>query len=317
MHSRLSSSSIYDPDRLARFGVTDLTKLTSAPPRPQMRRGGGKRRQAGHKTRSGSNIAKTHTVEKIADYTELISQLRANNNQDLILFRGHQDSSWPLLPKVGRPGTRLKGKGQSDLARVEKLLFDNFKRFALPLLHVKPEDDLDWLAIAQHHGLPTRLLDWTGNALAALWFAVRFSPSTRDGLQQPGAVWVLNPANIDFLERTSAVRPFNIKELKVYRPRHITPRLIAQAGYFTLHPLDGRISRFRPLKKDPTLGGDLVEILIPPSAFCDLRDDLERLGVSDLSMFPDLDGICRFITWNNCLLDDEQDPPNVLLNRAS
>lgn len=305
----------YGSAHSSRSGVPCPTIRSATRLYPQMRRGGGKRRRQGREISSANNTTRTHEAVSIAGYTELISRLKAKNNQDLILFRGHQDCAWPLLPKVGRPGTRLKGGKQSDLASVEERLFDNFKRFALPFLHVKPEDDLDWLAIAQHHGLPTRLLDWTSNALAALWFAVRSSPVMSDGGQQPGVVWVLNPANRDFLEGTSTVRPFGISQLKVYRPRHITPRLIAQAGYFTLHPLDLSISRFMPLRKDPTLGGDLVEIRIPPGVFCDLRDDLERLGVSDLSMFPDLDGICRFITWNNSLLEDEQDPPNSLLNR--
>jgi hypothetical protein len=184
------------------------------------------------------------------------------------------------------------------------------------MMHIKPEDDFDWLAVAQHHGLPTRLLDWTGNALAALWFSVRYAPvKAHDSQLKAGVVWVLNPQDEDFLEETRNAQPFKINKVKVYRPRHVAGRLIAQAGYFTLHPLDPATSRFKPLRKDPTLKGDLIEITIPGEAFSDLRDDLERHGVSDLTMFPDLDGVCRFVTWNCSLLEDEADPPNDLLNK--
>ncbi len=282
---------------------------------PQLRRGGGKRRAPGSPNGSSNKVAKCSSVDSLGAYSRLISDLRSNNSQDLVLFRGHRNFDRPLLPKIGRGETRLKGGRQSDLPDVEKRLFGNFKRFGLPFLHIRPEDELDWLAIAQHHGLPTRLLDWTGNALAALWFAVRCSPIKENGVLRPGAVWVLNPRDKDFFERIDRVKPFTVTSAKVYRPKHITQRLIAQAGYFTLHPLDRATSRFKPLTRNATLEGEITKISIPPNAFCDLRDDLERLGVSDLTMFPDLDGICRFITWNASLLEDEHDPPNVLLNQ--
>jgi len=67
---------------------------------------------------------------------------------------------------------------------------------------------------------------------------------------------------------------------------------------------------------DSTLKGTLTNVQISPTSFCDLRDNLERLGLSDLSMFPDLEGVCRYITWNNSLLGDERDHPNVPLNQV-
>ena len=190
-------------------------------------------------------------------------------------------------------------------------VFESFQRLSLPYLHLKPETDLEWLAIAQHHGLPTRLLDWTTNALAALWFAVREEPIGG----RNGAVWILNPTDEDFLEPALERNPFEMRQVKVYRPRHITTRLIAQSGYFTIHPLAQETCRFKPLTEDADCARELIEIQIPPSSFSDIRDNLERHGISDLAMFPDLEGVCRYIWWNNCLMDDESDPPKMRLNR--
>src|SRR5690554_6715380 len=104
-----------------------------------------------------------YTIKTINDYIDLIEQVkqhnkRGGNNADLI-FRG-QRVDRPLLPKLAR--IELKG----SMANIEKLMLDEFKRGSLPLTEFKPENNWDWLALAQHHGLPTRLLDWSYNALA-------------------------------------------------------------------------------------------------------------------------------------------------------
>src|SRR5437879_1555658 len=120
-------------------------------------------------------------IEKIKREQEL-----SHNGTDL-LFRG-QPCDRPLLPKLGR--CKVRG----NLQRIEQLLLEEFERTSLPLREFEPEDKWDLLALAQHYGLPTRLLDWTYSALAALWFAVRNPPQSKHapGEFENGVVWVLS-----------------------------------------------------------------------------------------------------------------------------
>jgi hypothetical protein len=166
---------------------------------------------------------------------------------------------------------------------------DDFSRLAVPYLGSnRPQDRYEWLAIAQHHGVPTRLLDWTGNPLFALWFAVRKRPEG-----EFGAFWVLQASANHLLPLDVHDDVYELRRTYLFRPAHITSRIVAQDGWFTLHWYIEAQDKFVPLEKQPRFSKHLTKYLIPESAFQRLRNGLGRLGISDSVLFPDLTNLSK------------------------
>lgn len=235
----------------------------------------------------------------IGSFSEFVKFVEKHDAQERILFRG-QPKDKPLTPKIARIVPK------ESISITEKETLKEFKRRSIPFLQYQPKTEWDWLALAQHHGLATRLLDWTLNPLAALWFAVNKPPNpNKKGVVKNGVVWMFQPEEKDVVIPSIDTYPFKGHRTKVFQPNHITQRIIAQNGWFTVHKLIAD-KGFIPLERNRSYKPFLTKLKIEPALFKDMRYFLDRFGVTAASLFPDLDGICSHVQWMHSLLEDEK-----------
>ena len=233
---------------------------------------------------------------KISSLSDFIQYIEKHCNGEFTIFRGQREDK-SLLPKVAR-----LDRIADDLLDYEKKLIEDFKREAITLVEKMPANDWDLLALAQHHGLPTRLLDWTINPLAGLWFAIHRPPKNQN---KHAVVWVLRPNESDIIRDSgNETSPFNENRTKVFIPRHISARIRAQEGAFTVHKFieNGKVI---PLNRQRRYSSKLEKILILPKHFPNIRFDLDRCGIHAASLFQDLDGVSRRIQWRHTAEKDE------------
>jgi hypothetical protein len=188
-----------------------------------------------------------------------------------------------------------------------------------------PGNEWDWLAVMQHYGLATRLLDWSESALVGLYFAVR--DKKYDVKQEDASnacVWVfdpwwltslmhrgkeLDPRSIDV--RIDIVRPAKEKWAEAYSPFNTqndqncvplpilldwkTKRIAAQRGAFTVHPVPEGFE-----KHLPALAGDpsrvrLKKIIIKGGRIAKIRKELSVAGILETTVFPELGALSKEI----------------------
>jgi hypothetical protein len=188
------------------------------------------------------------------------------------LFRGVTSVRHTLVPSVGR-----ERDGVAYSAAMETRLFEQFKREALPFLPARPATDWEWLALAQHHGVPTRLLDWSESPSVSLFFSVWGNDEDDAGLYI-----IRRPDEVGRLRRN----PFKVDKVMFFYPGYVTARLVAQRGLFTVHPDPA----------EPYATGDMRQIIISKESKPDFRLKLDSSGVHHAAIFADLDGLCRRLT---------------------
>ena len=140
----------------------------------------------------------------INNFSELTTKLETLKDYKNLIFRGQANYDWALKPKISR-------NAKNRLSEIQ--LFRSWKRYAKYYLDKQPDNDWDWLAIAQHHGLSTRLLDWTKNPLVATYFAV-------SELSENDAVVYYYPIMESYQINIEA-NPFKLKEFKVFYPSRL------------------------------------------------------------------------------------------------
>ncbi len=208
----------------------------------------------------------------IQSFSELLG---AFDMHPATIYRGisfHEKHS--LIPSVGR---NIEFEYEKY---TEERMFRLFKEKTVPFINEQPRDEWEFLAIAQHYGLPTRLLDWTWNPLVATFFA-----SQTD--EEDGSIYSLYAAIVP--SHSADVSPLESSGYCIYKPPHFDDRIIAQSGLFT--------SQDNPDEEFPTNDCDLI--IIPKELKAEIRHKLRILNIHTGTLFPSLEGVAKAIRENN------------------
>lgn len=228
--------------------------------------------------------------------------------RDTGVYRGARSAGAPLLTSLDRLGGT---NPPHTKAHLEEHLLRNFIRYSRPHLQSRPTNEWEHLVVAQHHGAPTRLLDWSYSPLVAAHFATRGLRSPEPG---PRAVWRLDWRQLhdayrlphlallieDLLglfDLDRGFTPWKLFEASVpefacmIEPPSLDMRILAQAAVFTL--CSERSISFDEFLDRQGLSGALMKFVIPADAVAPFRDQLDLAGMDERRLFPDLDGVAE------------------------
>ncbi len=262
----------------------------------------------------------TLTAPSLEDFLSLLRRLRRAWGDEL-WFRGQRDARKELIPRTYRHPDAYKNEAEDELRWAFQMKVRQF-----PMVR-PPTTEWEHYFLMQHYGMPTRLLDWSEGALLALHFALRSNRGRTDA-----AVWVLDPfwlnrhvvrasnflpenrrdPNYRFIldympdptdKRTKWIRKYLPKTFSkdklpalpaAVEPPHIDRRIAAQLSTFTihgdLHNGLGHIARTSPDAR-------LARIRIPERAVKAVRTHLVDCGVSDSTVFQDIEGLGRELVF--------------------
>lgn len=240
----------------------------------------------------------TSLVTSVAEFVSVVCNFALEDN--VMWYRGQRDASWKIQPSIQR---------DSGWVKHEQDMLSRFRQRAISRVSRVPVSEWEWVCLAQHHRLPTRLLDWTENPLIGLYFAADPAPNgepetdakvfaldattlNRQSYGVDPGILTLNEDDTKLTDYLPSATQSAVKSpLAVVAPQYFD-RIVAQSGVFTIrHQLDA-------LDFEEHAKSALRHWTVPASAKTDIRHQLSKLGINDSTVYPDPDRIASVISQN-------------------
>jgi hypothetical protein len=284
---------------------------------------GGRRAPAAASSAGQDEVRVTRWDDLIREiYFEPINE-ELQRYRSKFVYRGMTDAGFGLRPSLTRVGDHFGG--------VEMLLFNDFRQYARREA-TAGASFWNWLAVAQHRGLPTRLLDWTFSPYVAMHFAT----SNLGAGQSPQAavIWAVNYAETNKLLSDTLARSLQLHRKNIFsvemldaavpdlesldrfhpdafvlfmEPPSIDERIVNQAALFSVmsHPeprkgqtLETGLDEFL-VGRQNDLGSNaprlFKKIVIAPELKWEIRDRLDQANITERVMFPGMDGLSAWL----------------------
>lgn len=229
-------------------------------------------------------------VTSVCEILKKVDEFCRKESTGSIWLRGHGDSSWELIPTIGREHYYI-GRPILFKPHQEKNLLHRFRRYAYAHLNRNIEE-WEALLLGRHYGLPVRLLEWTSNPLIALYFAASYGKE----IKTDGAIWVFlrkpdDSSDIDIFEEKRS--PFQIKGVRIIYPFISSPRISAQSSAFTIQDNPWQKLANYEGKKCPMDIKKLAKWIIPKDKKEGIIEELERTSINYRVIYPDLGGLAK------------------------
>ena len=248
---------------------------------------------------------------EIADIHSLIETVRLYSSTDVpdrlpLWFRGCTDSDYSLVPSIGRGRFRLQH---------ERMLINGFKQNAIQFLDHRPSSEWEWIFLARHYAVPTRLLDWSESPFIGLYFATHSLDEADKNDHKDGALWVLSP---HILNSYAGIHGPNSLHLPMFEDRDVDlksylPSTLSLEETSNMNPMAGigvrnskrmqaQQSVFTVTHRDPIAINNVGDnrhvgrCIVPKDRKRKIRDEMALLMFHRLSVFPELDNAAWLAT---------------------
>ncbi len=263
-----------------------------------------------------STTLNQHDIPTLKHFSNFIEKHLALSKDSTLWFRGSGRATYTLSPSIHRHATIVSPE---KIIELETQIMDRFNQRSVPFLSRPLDKKNDWevLFFMQHHGIPTRLLDWSENPFIAMYFALTSAhynvAAKKRVYEEDACIWVLDPVvwnqeslrdfsydkgilsvEDHFVDSFKPRTPFgNIREKPIgIFGTHNSSRIVSQRGVFTVFG-----KKLKPMEEtyieDSFPQDSLIKLILPKDKILSLLTSLTSLGITDSVVYPDLEGLAK------------------------